>query len=220
MKKHLTSNRGITLIEVLVTLVIMAIASTGIYGTFTMGLKLYQKIGIEGKLRDDADYAVTMILNEMYDNPPSYIINTLPAELPDVSNKKGIELVRYEDKKITNNYIIEDSTDIKQDLLIYFENDNLYLEKIEKTKNGTETTIKTLEKTEISSESSQYDSNASSILLNENPDFCSQIMSSTESTTQCIHGRIEITLVMKDREHGTTSLLKTEPLKLTSTFGF
>lgn len=215
MKTHLTSNRGVTLIEVLITLVIMTIVSAAIYGTFTTGLKLYQKIAIEGQLRDDADYAVTMILNEMYDNPPSYIVNTLPAELPDVSNKKGIELVRYEDKKITDNYIIEDSTAIKQDLLIYFENDNLYLEKIEKTTNGTETTINTVEKTEISSESSQYDSNASSISLDPNPDFCS-----AESTTTCVHGRIEITLVMKDREHGTTSLLKTEPLKLISTFGF
>lgn len=212
MKTHLTSNRGVTLIEVLITLVIMTIVSAAIYGTFTTGLKLYQKIGIEGQLRDDADYAVTMILNEMYDNPPSYVRKLDPL----VDNgKEGIELVRYEDKKITDNYIIEDSTAIKQDLLIYFENDNLYLEKIEKTTNGTETTINTVEKTEISSESSQYDSNASSISLDPNPDFCS-----AESTTTCVHGRIEITLVMKDREHGTTSLLKTEPLKLISTFGF
>ena len=37
------------------------------------GFKLYQKIGIEAQLRDDADYVATMILNEMYNNPPNYI---------------------------------------------------------------------------------------------------------------------------------------------------
>ena len=75
MREKLTSNHGMTLIEVLLTLTITAIISTVIYGTFITGLKLYQKIGIEGQLRDDADYAATMILNEMYDNPPTYAVD-------------------------------------------------------------------------------------------------------------------------------------------------
>lgn len=208
MRERLVSNRGMTLIEVLLTLVISAIVSAVIYSTFITGLKLYQKIGIEGQLRDDADYVATLILNEMYNNPPNYTVEYKNT----ATGAKGIEMVRYKSKNV-NNYIIEDSNEIEQDLLIYFENGNFYLETLNDKK-------ETIEKKEISSESSKFTtvvdggvSEVSSISL----DSCSQ----EDSSKKCQHGTISLNIVIEDSNQGRISnLLKTEPLILKSTFGF
>ena len=61
--------KGITLIELLATLTISMIILPIIYGVFSSGIKLYNKIQVEGQLRDDADYAVTMVMNTFYSYP-------------------------------------------------------------------------------------------------------------------------------------------------------
>ena len=61
--------KGITLIELLAVFTLLMIVLPVIYGVLTSGLKLYNKIQIEGQLRDDADYAVTMIMNTFYSYP-------------------------------------------------------------------------------------------------------------------------------------------------------
>ena len=61
--------RGITLMELLATIVILSIVLPVIYGVFNSGLSLYNKIQIEGQLRDDADYAAAMILNSFNSIP-------------------------------------------------------------------------------------------------------------------------------------------------------
>ncbi|WML40727.1 prepilin-type N-terminal cleavage/methylation domain-containing protein [Neobacillus sp. OS1-2] len=61
--------KGVTLIELLATLTVLMIVLPVIYGVFSSGLKLYNKIQIEGQLRDDADYAVTMVMNTFYSYP-------------------------------------------------------------------------------------------------------------------------------------------------------
>lgn len=209
MRERVTANHGMTLIEVLLTLTIMAIASSVIYGTFITGLKLYQKIGIEGQLRDDADYAATMILNEMYNHPPSYV-----ASYED-SGAKGLKLVRYRDKTV-NSYIVEKNTGVEQELFIYFKDEKLYLET---HKFDSSTNKETIEKTEISSESSKYTtvndgtkSEVSSISLGS----CSQY----DTGKNCQHGTISLNIVIEDSHQRINSLLKTEPLILKSTFGF
>jgi Tfp pilus assembly protein PilE len=65
--------KGVTLTELLMTITIMMIVLPIIYGLFTTGYKLYHKIQIEGQLRDDADYAATMIMNQFYSFPFDYI---------------------------------------------------------------------------------------------------------------------------------------------------
>ncbi|WP_040207768.1 PilW family protein [Neobacillus jeddahensis] len=61
--------KGVTLIELLATITVLMIVLPVIYGVFSSGLKLYNKIQVEGQLRDDADYAVTMIMNTFYSYP-------------------------------------------------------------------------------------------------------------------------------------------------------
>jgi prepilin-type N-terminal cleavage/methylation domain-containing protein len=72
--KRLTPNeRGVTLIELLATITISSIALSVIYGVFITGLNLYNKIAIEGQLRDDADYVVSRIMNKLYSLPFDHI---------------------------------------------------------------------------------------------------------------------------------------------------
>lgn len=214
MKKLISSQRGFTLVEVLATLVIMSIVSGVIYSVFTTGLKLYQKIGIEAQLRDDADYVATMILNEMYESPPNYIKNHEGS-----NGEKGIELIRYFPKEV-NRYLIDDFTNddgtikIQQRQFIYFKDDIFYIETFETEilEDKTEKINTTI--SQISSDNSIFttlDGISSSIEFS-----CTK----PELTTQCPHGTINLSLIIGEDKERFSNLLKREPLKLESSFGF
>ncbi|MEM5592114.1 hypothetical protein AAHH67_10945 [Niallia circulans] len=65
--------KGITLYELLAAITILAIVLPVIYGVFQSGLSLYNKIQIEGQIRDDADYAVSMMMNSFNSIPFDYV---------------------------------------------------------------------------------------------------------------------------------------------------
>lgn len=210
MRNITTDQRGITLIEVLITLVIMSIVSGVVYSVFTTGLKLYQKIGIEAQLRDDADYVATMILNEMYNYPPNYI-----QKYEDVDGKKGIQLIRYFPKEV-NRYLIDDvKTDtgeimIQRQLLIYFKNEEFYIEKTESDKIGNhDTTI-----TKLSLESSKFTSKE------DKSSYIDFSCSKPELANKCPHGTINLNIVIGEDKVRFSKLLKIDPLELESSFGF
>jgi prepilin-type N-terminal cleavage/methylation domain-containing protein len=73
LKAKIFDNSGVTLIELLLTLTISAIVLPVCYGTLLTGYKVYEKISIEGQMRDDADYVSSMIMNSLYDHPFDYI---------------------------------------------------------------------------------------------------------------------------------------------------
>lgn len=207
MKKILSTNKGMTLLEVLLVLVILSIVSVTIYSTFTTGLKLYQKIAIEGQLRDDADFIATNILSELYENTPHYIEPYIPEGSSDAI---GIRMVRYIPKKI-DRYVIEQATDqfsVKK--AIYFEGNKFFI------KDELENSV-----FEVSSETSVHTTynvegkeEISFIEIDENN--CSQ----KDSNGKCQHGVINLTLVLKDSKERYSSLLTTEPIVLKSSFGF
>ncbi|QPC47065.1 type IV pilus modification PilV family protein [Mangrovibacillus cuniculi] len=62
-------NRGVTLIELLITLTIVAILFPVMYGVLISGMKVYENITIDAKLREEADYVSSMIVNTLYANP-------------------------------------------------------------------------------------------------------------------------------------------------------
>lgn len=194
-----------TLIEVLATITITAILSTVIYSTFTTGLKLYQKIGIEGQLRDDADYIATMILNQLYENKPNYVETYNDPS----SGAEGIRLVRYKDHTV-NKYLVEQSQEIAVSIKIYEKDNKFY---IETTKDGATTTNEitsdTAENTQLASDDSP---NKSSISLKS--------CTTKDENGNCSHGIIELNLVLKNTSISDNSLLSIKPLILTSTFGF
>jgi prepilin-type N-terminal cleavage/methylation domain-containing protein len=73
VKRLAPNERGVTLIELLATITISSIMLSVIYGVFITGLNLYNKIAIEGQLRDDADYVVSRVMNKFYSLPFDHI---------------------------------------------------------------------------------------------------------------------------------------------------
>jgi prepilin-type N-terminal cleavage/methylation domain-containing protein len=205
MNRLLSPERGMTLIEVLVTLVIMTIISSIIYSVFITGIKLYQKIGIEGQLRDDADYIATMILNELYENTPNYIEDYKDT----TTGATGIRLVRYEAKTV-NRYIIEESTATATDIYIYYLNNQFYVR--EMNPDGSEKETR---------EISVGTSNTTSTTVDGTPettDLSIGQCSSNDSNGHCTHGTIALSIVIEDDKSNNSSLLETKPLILKSTF--
>lgn len=64
--KKLKCERGLTLIEVLLGLTITLFVGSILYGALITGTKAYEKIGIEWKMRDEADLAVTQMQESLY----------------------------------------------------------------------------------------------------------------------------------------------------------
>lgn len=67
--KKFHNENGITLIEVMATIVISSIILVVVYNVFMMGIKTYEKVGIEMQLRDEADHIVSSILQTLYETP-------------------------------------------------------------------------------------------------------------------------------------------------------
>ncbi|PLT30158.1 type IV pilus modification PilV family protein [Peribacillus deserti] len=210
--KSLFSQRGITLIEVLITIVVSAIALTLIYSVFATGIKLYQKIEVEGQIRDDADYLAAMILNEMYTTPPSYVEY-------EESKPNLIKLVRLQDKAIEG-YLVEDSAAPQKTTDISINQNNLI---IQRGSEG-ETIIDSLTAQLTSMNKGESNERSSSLEVRGGRD-CRQVpkknaMGERIEVTQCTHGTIDLTLILTDSPHQQGSIIKTEPLVLESSFGF
>lgn len=69
------NERGITLVELLLAIVISTLVLGIAYGLLLMGMKTYEKVGIEQGLRDEADYVVAQIMQTFYDGEISDIKN-------------------------------------------------------------------------------------------------------------------------------------------------
>ena len=199
MKQLLSSNRGFTLIEVLLTVIIGTIVSSMIYLLFTTGLNLYQKIQIEGQLRDEADYVATMILNEMYSNSPESIETTAD----------GIKLNRAGTKEI-DSYLIEDTDKDKAEIDIYFKNGQFTIHTTKDS--GSETTILDIPSAALLDE---LDGKKTEISLAP-----SSACTNKGDQRECTHGTLNVTMVIENNPRIQGSLIKTEPLVLESSFGF
>ncbi|MBS4173715.1 prepilin-type N-terminal cleavage/methylation domain-containing protein [Bacillus sp. FJAT-49736] len=135
LKAKIFDNRGITLIELLVTVAISAIFIPVIYGTFITGYKVYEKISIESQLRDDADYISSMIMNSLYSMPFNEITscdgskddncfeikNTVETQLKGAGDKGFIDVERGKKSTEINQLKIQ---------LVPFEKDGITLQGI------------------------------------------------------------------------------------------
>ncbi len=66
MIRYFHNNRGITLPEVLITLVLLSIVSIAIYSFLFNGLHSYEKVRTETAFRDEADIVMTSFINSLY----------------------------------------------------------------------------------------------------------------------------------------------------------
>ena len=203
MRKLLKSKGGFTLIELLATVTVSSIILTVLYSIFATGITLYQKIQVEAQMRDDADYIATMILNEMYENPP----RSVKIYEDTVKSREGIQLIRAEEK-VVNKYIVEDSQADEKTIQIFFKDGKLFIERSLIGQQGPEETI------EIESPSARIDPDLSFITLGPETGNC------TADRKECATGTIELQLFIMPDEGMAGSLIKREPLKLNSSFGF
>ena len=66
MIRYFHNNRGITLPEVSITLVLLSIVSIAIYSFLFNGLHSYEKVRTETAFRDEADIVMTSFINRLY----------------------------------------------------------------------------------------------------------------------------------------------------------
>ncbi|BCB05011.1 PilW family protein [Bacillus sp. KH172YL63] len=113
LKAKTSDNRGITLIELLVTLTISSILLPVTYGAIITGYKVYEKVSIDTQLREDADYVSAMVMKNLY----SYPFDSVEGCAPDSTS--CITFVNNTEKKVTpysgkSFYEVEDGA-IQQD---------------------------------------------------------------------------------------------------------
>lgn len=203
--RKVKSERGITLIELLLTLAITSIALTAIYSVFITGIKAYQKIGIEGGLRDEADYVVTMILNEMYNSETDYIVD---CSSPTGANN-CIQLI--DNKEIGVNQAAKGVVEELESSLTKTVAFSFGSEITKTVDDGTNQSVLT-----INSPNIKFD--GSTIVFtctNEVIEF-----KNNAKVSNCKNALIEIQLVITNTKHPIGSSLYVEPLQLTSRFGF
>ncbi len=207
MKKFILPERGVTLVELLVTIALVSLFGTIMYSVFLSGVKLYQKIEVEGQLRDDADYIATAILNEMYSNSPKSVKTFKDS----VTGREGIILVRAHEKKV-DGYLVEDNTNSPEKTIkIYFDDDRFVIE----SNTGTVQDIKTVE----------IDSKFTTVSKGMPNETKSRITLGTvgecnANYTACSHGTIRLTLALEGENTIKNSLINSKPLVLESSFGF
>ena len=207
MKKSIQSEHGITLVELLVTIALLSLFGTIMYSVFLTGVKLYQKIEVEGQLRDDADYIATAILNELYSNSPKSVKTFKDS----ATGKEGIILARANEKKV-DGYLVEDNLNQPEKTIkIYFDGIHFVIE----SSTGTKKEIKTIQ---IDSKFTMIDAGMPTVT--ESKITLDKVGECNPGYTECSHGTILLTLVLEGENEFKNSLINTNPLVLDSSFGF
>lgn len=166
--KLVKNERGITLIELLATFVVMTIVMTVVYNVFANGIGVAKKIGIEGQLRDDADYVVTMMMNEL-----------AAGEFDEVracsDNPNCIELIDNQSLGFTE----------------YYKDGETVYDIEKKSKDATTTRIEL-----IHNETGRSHFEIDGKIIDAHGDFTGSTLLRTCSSASCSNGIINITLVV------------------------
>ncbi len=201
------SEQGFTVIELLVALSISMMIVGIIYGVFITGIKAYEKIGIEGQLRDEADYILSMVLNEIYELSP------------DTIESCGENCISFANKEI---YKIDPTGDVSKELdrnadpistaiTIKIENDNLYINnqiinsQHISIRNNSESNLDTSLDKKLS-----FTCTRTLVEQNNNGDYFNI----------CKSALIHLSLTLEHKQYTSESRLSVEPITLTSEFGF
>lgn len=199
IKKALANEDGLSLIEILLAVTITTFITGVIYSLFITGLSLYQKIQIEGQLRDDADYIATMIMNELTTNQPKYVTSL------NEDGKIGVTL-NVEEEKTVDGFIIEDSIGTES-VDIYFKDSQFVIDN-----KGTLTTLDLSTSSFIDLNEGTQTEKKTGITLDTN--------GACTSATSCTHSTIHVTMIIENNIHTKGLFASTEPLVLESSFGF
>ncbi|WP_226667182.1 PilW family protein [Metabacillus litoralis] len=206
--KKFHNENGITLIEVMATIVISSIILVVVYNVFMMGIKTYEKVGIEMQLRDEADHIVSSILQTLYETP----INSVEE-----CGNNCLRIVQDQSFVVDQDFpslITEETVDItaieKQDVTLSANSVELL------------TTVGESEPISKNILTSDY-----SLVFKQNPD--GEEIASRINLLQCINedekagcerGLIEVVLELQHNQFTEDQLISVKPIKLESQFGF
>ncbi|WNS81807.1 prepilin-type N-terminal cleavage/methylation domain-containing protein [Domibacillus sp. DTU_2020_1001157_1_SI_ALB_TIR_016] len=94
LKARICDERGLTLMELLAVITVLAIVGSVLTSTLVTGQKIYMKQTAETQFREDADYVTTRIMNELYSIPFDEVMtckNTTAVSGTDTSCIKMID---------------------------------------------------------------------------------------------------------------------------------
>lgn len=66
MKKLINNEKGLTLVELLATIVLMSIVGTLAYALLSQGYSNYQRVNAESELRDEADIIMSTLIKDLF----------------------------------------------------------------------------------------------------------------------------------------------------------
>ncbi|WP_121662988.1 PilW family protein [Metabacillus litoralis] len=215
--KDIHNEKGISLIEVMTTLLISSIILVVVYNVFIMGIKTYERVGVEAQLRDEADFIVSSILQELYDTPIDSVSKCKDEEnCLEITHNKSYQLDSKFPTLIQKKYNIESET-----ITIKLEKNNVNISKIKETGN--------LEK-EIYNRNLLNDKHSLLFLKKINSDNILEDVKSkinvhcqTEKTipdSPCNQGIIQIVLELQHKNFTEDNFITVDPIKFESEFGF
>lgn len=199
------TERGFTVIELLVALSLSTMIVGIIYGVFITGIKAYEKIGIEGQLRDEADYILSMLLNEIYELSPDTIEDC------------GENCISFANREV---YKIDPIGDVSKEqdstadpnlttLTIKIENDNLYINN--QIINSQQISIKSHTDRMVNTSSKNLSFACTESLPEQKDGVYINV---------CKSALIHLSLILEHNQYTSADRISVEPITLTSEFGF
>ncbi|MFZ3588341.1 PilW family protein [Bacillus sp. DJP31] len=203
------SQRGISLVELLVALAISTVIMTSIYGVYSIGVNAYKMIGVEGHIRDEADYVVTRIMNSIYELSPDTIEPCKNALGTQISNCYNFINDNQLVVSRSNNQLVEQKQKGQTDITI----NELKLENGHVLLNNENLNALSISIT---------DGEESNLTDNSYISFTCTNLETVLGTgdNRCINGTFDIQLTLENLDYGPTNPLHVKPLTLTSKFGY
>ncbi|MBS2969896.1 prepilin-type N-terminal cleavage/methylation domain-containing protein [Metabacillus sp. KIGAM252] len=196
------NEHGLSLIELLAVLAVSGIVLTVFYNVFIMGIKTYEKTGVEVQLRDEADYVLSDLLDVL---DQSRIDN---AELCS-AEQKGIPCLRFTQNKVIKNnngiFLEQNNSETITTTFIF----DKQVKKITNNNGKLETVFLTQAPYELILPNNPLDS-ANIICLEQ----------SADETKSCKSGLVEMTIQIQDANFSADKHITVKPMTLKSQFGF
>lgn len=208
--KLFQKENGLTLIEVLAVLAISGIVLTVFYNVFLMGIKTYEKVGVEVKLRDEADYVLSDLLDVLNETQIDKV-EDCSSEFDETPCLRFTQNKKMNVKKgIFIEESVEDSEEASEDLIITTFIFDKHVQKIKTENNETKTETLISDPYELVMLEEEEGKTASFSCIDE----------FQEDENSCTSGLIDMTIKIQDANFSKDKPISVEPMILKSRFGF
>ncbi|WP_175639846.1 type IV pilus modification PilV family protein [Metabacillus schmidteae] len=204
--KYVKNENGVSLVEVLATILISSILLVVVYNVFHMGIKSYERIGIEMQLRDEADYIVSSIMKELYEAPIDSV-ESCGEDCITITHNTTLNV----DKDFPS-IITEEKLDVEKNITIKMDDSHVnlsfqgYTDEIPQRNLLNDKYLLFLEEDVGNEEKSKIEINE--CINNDNNEYT------------CEEGLINMVLHIQHKDFTKDSLISADPVKLESKFGF